>query len=223
MSEEKEKNVSLSSEGGDEIFEEYLKPKRLRPRFWVWVTLIISGIILVIIYKTTVIDHAINPEELKSSVEIFNLDSQWVVLEEIDNKDFKGILLVPQISFQVKNVGSVVLRDVFFLGEFRLLDRAKTLGEGFQMAFKKPLNPGEKSERIVLTCQAGYRATSKIAFKNNKKEWKRSMVQVFTKTGASGLLLLKTYYISRKIQGLDIDIKLTDKTADELMGEEKSK
>jgi hypothetical protein len=117
----------------------------------------------------------------------------------------------------------VVLRNVFFLGEFRLLDRAKTLGEGFQMAFKKPVNPGEKSERIILTCLAGYRASSKMAFKNNIKEWKRAMVEIYIKTGSSKLIFLKTFYITRKIEGLDVDIQLTDKTADELMGEQEEK
>lgn len=220
MSEENEKKETVTGEGGEEILEEYLKPRRYKPRFWVWVTLTISAIILVIIYKITVIDTAINSAELKPAIEMFNLDSQWVVLEEIDTKEFKGIVLVPRISFQVRNVGNVVLRNVFFLGEFRLLDRPKNLGEGFQMAFKKPVNPGEESKRIVLTCMAGYRASSKMAFKTNIKEWKRAMVEIYIKTGSSKLIFLKTFYITRKIEGLDVDIQLTDKTADELMGEQ---
>lgn len=223
MSEENEKKETVTGEAEGEFLEEYLKPKRYKPRFWVWVTLVISAIILVIIYKITVIDTAINPEELKPSIEIFNLDSQWVVLEEIDTKEFKGIVLVPQISFQVRNIGKVVLRNVFFLGEFRLLDRAKNLGEGFQMAFKKPVNPGQESERIVLTCSAGYKASSKLAFKNNIKEWKRAMVEIYIKTGSSKLIFFKTFYITRKIEGLDVDIQLTDKSAEELMGEQEKK
>lgn len=220
MSEENEKKVTVTGEGGEEIFEEYLRPKRYKPRFWVWVTLTISAIILVIIYKITVIDTAVNPAELKPAIEMFNLDSQWVILEEIDTKEFKGIVLVPQISFQVRNVGRLVLRDVYFLGEFRLLDRPKTLGEGFQMAFKKPVNPGEESERIVLTSMAGYKASSKMAFKKNINEWKRAMVEIYVKTSSSKLIFLKTFYITRKIEGLDLDIQLTDKSAEELMGEQ---
>jgi hypothetical protein len=218
MPEENEKKEAIKGEGGGEFLEEYLKPKRYKPRFWVWVTVAISAIILVIIYKITVIDTAVNPEALKPSIEMFNLDSQWVVSEEIDTKEFKGIVLVPQISFQVRNIGNVVLRNVYFLGEFRLMDRAGTLGEGFQMAFKKPVNPGQESERIVLTCMAGYRASSKMAFKNNIKEWKRAMVEIFVKTGSSKLIFLKTFYITRKIEGLDVDIQLTDKSAEELIG-----
>jgi len=221
MSEENEKKENLTGEGEGEFLEEYLKPKRFKPRFWVWVILTISAIALVIIYKITVIDTAVNPDELKPSIEMFNLDSQWVVLEEIDTKDFKGIVLVPQMSFQVRNVGKVVLRNVYFLGEFRLMDRASTLGEGFRMAFKKPLNPGQESERIVLTCSAGYRASSKMAFKNNIKEWKRALVEIYIKTGSSKLIFLKTFYITRKIEGLDVDIQLTDQSAEKIMGEQK--
>ena len=194
----------------EEILEEYLKPKRLQPRFWVWVSLTIAAVILMITYKTTVLDSAIGSEELKAGLELFNLDSQWVVSEKIDSKEFKGIVLVPQISFQVRNVGKVVLHHVYFLGVFRLLDQAKILGEGFEMALKKPLDPGKESERIVLTCQFGYRATSKQAFKQNSKEWRSALVETFAKTGASSLLPLKTFYISRRIQGLDMDIKLSD-------------
>jgi len=221
MSEENEKKEALTGEDEGEFLGEYLKPKRYKPRFWVWVTLVISAIILVFIYKITVIDTDVNPAELKPAIEMFNLDSQWVVLEEINTKEFKGIVLVPQISFQVRNVGKVVLRNVYFLGEFRLMDRAGILGEGFQMAFRKPVNPGQESERIVLTCMAGYRASSKMAFKNNIKEWKRALVEIYIKTGSSKLIFLKTFYITRKIEGIDIDIQLTDKPTEEIMGEQK--
>jgi hypothetical protein len=203
-------NSTRSREYHEDILEEYLKPKRFQPRFWVWVSFCVAAILLIIIYKTTVLDSAIGPEQLKAGLELFNLDSQWVVSEQIDNKEFKGIVLVPQISFQVRNVGKVVLRYVYFLGVFRLVDQAKILGEGFEMALKTPLDPGKVSERIVLTCQFGYRASSRQAFKQNSKEWRRALVETYAKTGASDLISLKTFYISRRIEGLDMDIKLTD-------------
>jgi hypothetical protein len=102
------------------------------------------------------------------------------------------------------------------------MDRAKNLGEGFRMAIKKPLYPGKESERIVLTCQAGYRASSKMAFKKNSNEWKRSKVEIYVKTGASKLIFLKTFYISRKIEGINLDIKLTDKMLEESLGEKQT-
>ena len=205
------------AETNEELFDEYLKPKRFNPRFWVWIVLVVAAILMAFIYKVTVVDTTVAPRDLKDAVELINLDSQWVESEKIDTKDFKGIVLVPQISFQVRNVGKIDLQDVYFLGVFRLLDRAKTLGEGFEMTLKKPLKPGQESERITLTCQFGYRASSKVAFKKNSKEWGTSMVEVFTKTGASQLIFLKNFYISRKIEGLEVDFKLTDKSVEELM------
>jgi hypothetical protein len=198
----------------EDILEEYLKPKRFQPRFWIWVGLIIFTVFLLVIYKTSVLDTAISGDELKAGLELFNLDSQWVVKEKIDSKEFKGIILVPQLSFQIRNVGNVDLHDVYFLGVFRLLDQVKILGEGFEMTLKTPLPPGKVSDRIVLTCQFGYKASSKQAFKQNSKEWQSAMVETYAKTGASGLTPLKTFYISRKIEGLDTDIILTDMPQD---------
>jgi len=209
-------------ENNENIFEEYLKPRRYKARFWVWVAIGVAAVIMIIIYKSTVIDNAISPQELKASIQLFNLDSQWVEKEKIDTKEFKGILLVPQISFQVRNVGKIDIHDVYFLGVFRLMDRVKTLGEGFETALKKPLKPGEKSERITLTCQFGYKASSKIAFKKNSKEWRTAMVQIFAKTGTTQLLFLKTFYISRKIEGLEVEFKLTDKPVDQIIDQSRT-
>jgi hypothetical protein len=77
------------------------------------------------------------------------------------------------------------------------------------MAFKKPLKPGQESERIVLTSKFGYRASSKEAFYKNSKDWQNAVVQVFVRSGAANLILVKTYYVSRKIEGLELDITIT--------------
>jgi len=217
MSEKNEKKEITKKQNEETILDEYLKPRRLQPKFWRMVILSVIFVLLVFIYKITVIDPTINPEELKASMEIFNINSQWVVSEKVDTPDFKGIVLVPQFSFQVRNIGKVNLRYVFFLGVFRLLNRAKPLGEGFNMALKKNLEPGKESERIVLTSRFGYRASSKQAFNKYSREWRSAMVQIFVKTGASKLFFLKSYYISRKIEGLEIDIKITDKPAADIM------
>ena len=49
------------------------------------------------------------------------------------------------------------------------------------------------------------------------------MVEIYVKTGSSKLTFLKIFYITRKIEGLDVDIQLTDKTADELMGKQEDR
>ena len=55
------------SENEETILDEYLKPRLQQPKFWRWVILTVIFILLVYIYKATVIDPTVQPEELKAS------------------------------------------------------------------------------------------------------------------------------------------------------------
>lgn len=215
---EKDENKDIPQAGQQEqILEQYTKPLHHQSKFWRWVFLGVVAVVMLIIYKVTIIDKTIEPEVLKNSIEIFNIDSKWVVSEEVDTPEFKGIVLVPQISFQVRNIGSVKLSYVRFLGIFSLLGRPKDLGDSVYVAFKKPLEPGQvDSERITLTAKFGYKATSKQAFSKNSKDWRSCAVQVLVSSGTSQLIKLKTYYVSRRIDGMEIDIKMTDKPMEDI-------
>jgi len=216
---EKDENKDIPQAGQQEqILAEYIIPLYKQPKFWRWIFLGIVAVVMVLIYKVTIIDKTIDPEVLKSSIEIFNIDSKWVVSEEVDTPEFKGIILVPQISFQVRNIGSVKLSYVRFLGIFSLLGKPKDLGDSVYVAFKKPLEPGiVDSQRIILTAKYGYKATSKQAFSKNSKEWRSCAVDVLVSSGTSQLIKLKTYYVSRRIDGIEIDIKMTDKPMEEIV------
>jgi hypothetical protein len=192
----------------DVLFETYIKPKRFGSKFWLHVTMGAFLILMVFIYKNVVLDKIIPPEELKQSIEIFDIDSQWVQKGEIHEKDFHGILLVPQISFRFRNVGKDDLKYVYVLSVFRLRNRVKSLGEGHKMTLRKALKPGAESDRIVLTCSFGYRATSKEAFVKNITEWQSASADIYIKSGTSKMVFLKKFYIIRRIEGLDKDIEI---------------
>ena len=192
----------------DVLFETYIKRSRFGSKFWLHLIMGVFIILMIFLYKSTVLDKLIPPEELKKSIEVFDIDSQWVVKEEIHEKDFNGILLVPQISFRFRNVGERDLKYVYVLSVFRLEHRAKSLGEGNKMALRTPLQPGGESDRIVLTCIFGYRATSKEAFVKNSKDWQNASADIFVKSGSSNMIFLKKFYIIRKIEGLDKDIEV---------------
>jgi hypothetical protein len=223
MIEEKEKKEIAAGDaekgsGREELFEEYLKPRRLQPKFWRWVFLIFVMLLMAYIYKVKVIDSAIPEDVLKSSIKIFDIDSKWVVGEELDTPDYKGILLVPQLSFRVRNVGETELHYVYFLGAFSLVNEPKELGQGSMMALKKPLKPGEEStERIVLKAPFGYKGTSKRAFSKHKKDWRSASVRVIASSGSSKLVFLQQFYISRRIEGMEIDVKITDGMATQIL------
>ena len=202
------KEIKKFIEGDDDIlFDEYINRSRFGPKFWVGVTMAIVFIVSVVVYKTAVLDKIIDPEVLKSSIEIFDIDSQWVVREEIHEKDFHGIVLAPQISFRLRNVGKEELSYIYVLAVFRLMNRPKSLGEDNKMTLRDGLEPGGESERIVLTCGFGYRATSKEAFSRNKEGWENASVEIFARGGSSNMVLLNTYYVIRKIEGMKKEVR----------------
>lgn len=208
MAENDPQNTGSRENELSEALEEYIKPKRFGSKFWVKFTVIASIIFFAYLFKTGVLDDRMEPDILLSSIEIFDISSHWIVKEKVDEPDFKGIVLVPEISFRIRNVGQKELRYVMVIGVFRLLNTTKPMGEGFQMLFNEPFNPGKESDRIVLTSPFGYRATSKEAFDQNSRNWRSSSVDVYVKSRNSGMLLFKTFYINRRIEGLNLEVKI---------------
>ena len=192
----------------EEILQEYYQSFWRNSKFWLGLVLLFILLIFAFIYKKTVLDTALNPRQLKASLEFFEISSQWVVNEQISDEDFKGILLVPEVSFRIRNVGKKDLSYVFLLGVFRFMDNGKFIGEGYQMALRRPLFPNGTSARITLKAGFGYRASSAAAFEKYKKEWRNSFCELFAKSHNSGFTPVKTFYISRKIAGQDVEIEI---------------
>ena len=193
---------------GEEILEEYQKKFWQNSKFWLGVVSLLILATFALVYRTTVMSTAMSPAELKGAMELFDISSQWVVNEKVNEDDFQGIILVPEVSFRIRNVGKKDLSYVFLLGVFRFMDSGKVIGEGYQMVLRRALPPNGESEKITLTAGFGYRASSAAAFEKYKKDWRNSFCEIFVKSHNSGLTPLKTFYISRKIAGQDIEIKI---------------
>lgn len=189
------------------LFEEYQKKFWQRSKFWLGISLVVVLALFVLVFKRTIIDTSMTADKLKSSIELVDISSQWLVKEKIVEPDFKGVILVPEVSFRIRNVGSRKLSFVFLLGVFRFLDNGRTIGEGYQMALRQPLRPGGESGIVNLRCGFGYRASSAEAFEKNRKDWRNAFTEVFAKSKNSKLVLIKTFYISRIISGQDIEVK----------------
>jgi hypothetical protein len=112
------------------------------------------------------------------------------------------------VSFRIRNVGKKDLSYVFLLGVFRFMDNGKFIGEGYRMALRRSLPPAGVSAMITLKSGFGYRASSAAAFEKYKKEWRNSFCELFAKSHNSGLVSVKTFYISHKIAGQEIEIKV---------------
>jgi hypothetical protein len=193
------------------LFDDYVNRSRYGSRFWLSVTLVFCLILAVVVYKVAVLDKIIQPEVLKASLQIFAIDSQWVVQQEVHEKDFNGIILVPQVSFRFRNIGKIDLSYVSVLGIFRLLNQPKSIGEDNQLALKDTLKPGGESERIVLTSGFGYRASSKEAFARNSKDWQNATAEIYVKSGSSIFVFLNNFFIIKRIEGLKMGIDVNIK------------
>lgn len=193
---------------GEEILDEYQKRFWQNSKFWLGVAALLIFAAFALVYKKTVMDTAMSPAELKAAMELFDISSQWKVNEKVNEEDFQGIVLVPEVSFRIRNVSKKDLSYVFLLSVFRFMDSGKVIGEGYQMTLRRPLPPGGESERVTLSAGFGYRASSAAAFEKYKQDWRNSFCEIFAKSHNSGLTPLKTFYISRKIAGLDIEVKI---------------
>ena len=191
-----------------EILQEYYQSFWHNSKFWLGVVLVFTVLIFAFIYKKTVLDVTMNPRQLKAALEFFEISSQWVVNEQINEEDFKGIILVPEVSFRIRNTGKKDLSYVFLLGVFRFMDNGKFIGEGYQMVLRRALPPAGASERITLKSGFGYRASSAAAFEKYKKNWRNSSCELFAKSHNSGFTPVKTFYVSRKIAGQDVEIEI---------------
>jgi hypothetical protein len=190
------------------ILDEYGSPRRLGPRLFRLSLILILVVAAALLVKSDLFDRPIAVDDLKASIEIFNISSQWVVKSRVEEDDFEGVILVPEISFQVRNIGRQRLSFVFFLGVFRFLDNGKSIGEGYQMALEDSLGPQGESATITLRSGFGYRATSAEAFERNQREWRSSFVEVFVRSKGSKPIFYKSYFISRRIEGLGVDVKI---------------
>ena len=194
--------------GEEDFLGEYQKRFWQNSKFWLGVVSLLIFAVFAVVYKMTVIDTAISPAELKTALALFDISSDWKVNEKVNEEDFQGIILVPEVSFRIRNVSKRNLSYVFLLGVFRFMDSGKVIGEGYQMTLHRPLPPGGESERITLNAGFGYRASSAAAFEKYKQDWRNSFCDVFAKSHNSGLTPIKTFYISRKIAGQDIEVNI---------------
>jgi len=141
--------------------------------------------------------NAMSPEELKSSIELTDIETRW------EKKYYQPwppkLTLVPAISFKVKNIGEEPLSYIYFNGIFRFIGEKENLGDNFLAGIHgEPLMPGETSEVITLQSNFGVEGDNVNHFKNNP-EWKTAEVRIFAKSKGAQYALLNEYTISKKI------------------------
>lgn len=143
---------------------------------------------------------SMSPDELLASIEITDIETKWV------SKYYQPwpprLILVPQISFRVKNVGNNPLDYVNFNAIFKFKEATDNFGDAFLAAIRKDaVMPGETSDPITLTSNFGVDGTNLQNIRENP-EWKPTEARLFALSRGSQPVLLGVYEVSR-----DIDFK----------------
>lgn len=137
------------------------------------------------------------PDELKNSIELLDLETKWV------SKYYQPwpprLILVPQLSFRVKNVGSKALNYINFNAVFNFKGDRENLGDAFLAAIRsKAVAPGETSPVIVLKSNLGVDGKDLENIRENP-EWKPTEVRLFALSRGSQPVLLGVFDVAREI------------------------
>jgi hypothetical protein len=153
---------------------------------------VLAGLVLAMACQSTPTD-----KELKAMMQVVDMETTWV------SKEYRAwppkLVLVPAISFRVKNTSAKPLSYINFNAIFKFKEDEENLGDCFLSGIGgTPLPPGELSPVIQMRSNFGVEGKSLASFKNNPM-WKVVMVKLFTQTRGSNHVLLGTYTCSRKI------------------------
>ena len=139
-------------------------------------------------------------DELKGSIEVLDYTSTWV------SKYYQPwpprLILVPQISFRIKNIGTKPLNYVNFNAVYQFKGDPENFGDAFRASIRgKAIPPGGTSDLIVLKSNLGVEGKNLAGIRDNP-EWKQAVVRLFAISKGSTPVLLGVYDVSR-----DIDFK----------------
>jgi hypothetical protein len=140
---------------------------------------------------------SVPPEELKRSIEVVDMQTKWV------SKFFQPwpprLIIVPEVSFRVKNLGAKPLTYVNFSAMFNFKGDPENFGDAFKSAIRgNGVPPGETSEPIVLRSNFGVDGKTVKGIQENPN-WKQAEFRLFAQSGGSTPVPIGTYDVSREI------------------------
>lgn len=165
---------------------------------WLFISITITIVlILAFILQRIGLFTTLSSKELKNSIEIIDVKTKWV------SKYYQPwppkLILVPTISFKVKNLTDKPLNYINFNANFRFKDDYENLGDCFLAAIRgEPIMPGKVSHRILLKSNYGVEGKSLHSFKSNPF-WKIVFAKLFVQSKGSQYVLLGQWEVSQKI------------------------
>lgn len=163
------------------------------------IAIIILGIIVAAVSHFTGLWKTMSHKELEGSFELLDIQTKWV--EKTYQPWPPKLVLVPAISFKIKNVSDVPLKYVYVNANFKFRDDVANLGDGFIEAIRgEPLMPGETSETILLKSTHGLDGQNLEHFKTSPFFQSKVVdVKVFAKSQGSQYIPVGEWEISKNI------------------------
>jgi hypothetical protein len=157
---------------------------------------IILAVMILCLFEASCI-KSVSPAELKASMQIVDVDTMWV------SKYYQPwpprLILVPALSFRVKNVSSKPLSYINFNAVFRFKADNENLGDCFLAAIRrKAVLPGETSDLITLRSNFGVDGRNLNSFKDNPR-WRIVVARLFASSRGSQPIALGDFQISQRI------------------------
>lgn len=159
--------------------------------------MILAALILAFLLSKSGLLKTMTPPELVASLEITDVGTKWT------SKYYQPwppkLVLVPALSFRVRNLTDKPLKYINFNANFRTKEDLENMGDSFLAAIRgNPIPPGELSETIILTSNYGVEGRTLASFKDNP-QWKPVIVTVYAQSKGSQLVKIGEWEISRTI------------------------
>lgn len=156
--------------------------------------LLAGGVLSVLLMSSC---KSMSTDELKKTIEIIDVETKWV------SKYYQPwpprLLLVPVLSFRVKNIGVEPLTYVNFNAIFKFKGDPENLGDNFLAAIRgKAIPAGDVSDVITLKSNFGVEGKSVESIRNNP-QWKPVGVRLFARSKGSQFVLIGEWDVSRTI------------------------
>jgi len=140
---------------------------------------------------------SMSTDELKKTIEIIDVETKWV------SKYYQPwpprLLLVPVLSFRVKNIGVEPLTYINFNAIFKFKGDPENLGDNFLAAIRgKAIQEGDVSDVITLKSNFGVEGKSVESIRSNP-QWKPAGVKLFARSKGSQFVLIGEWDVSRTI------------------------
>ena len=157
--------------------------------------ILLAGGVLTVLFLYSC--KSMSSDELKNTLEIVNVQTEWV------SKYYQPwpprLIIVPVLSFQVKNVGAKPLTYINFNAIFKLKGDPENLGDNFLAAIRnRPIMPGDTSDVITLKSNFGVEGKGVESIRSNP-QWKPVGVKLFARSKGSQFVLLGEWDVSRSI------------------------